>query len=572
MKFLYALIFLSVLSPGLFAQTEVTDNYPQDYFRNPLDIPISLAGNFAECRPNHFHTGLDLKTNEQENLKVYAAADGYVSRISISHSGYGNAIYITHPNGYATLYGHLNDFFPALQAYVIQQQYAQESWGVDLKLTANQFPVKKGQFIAFSGTTGGSTGPHLHFEIRDSKTQHVLNAALFGLPIKDDVPPVPKSIAVYNGGSVYEQEAQLFTLKKDGPDYTVAQPLNLSNTSNIRIAVKADDYMDGSSNTLGVYEMSLYLDDALQSSWRLNDIDFDENRYVNAFADFKLKEEGKGWYQTLFRTKGNQISNYTFLNAADGAIDIGYGQPHEVHIVLKDAAGNASDIRFTVTGSAINDEASSKANCTLWTAGKTNQLKTNTLLFRTDADALYDDICLKYSEQASAKNLSHIVQIQDTKVPLQSYATLSLKLNKLLPFALASKLVFIHHIKAAALPGNNPQDAAAAQYEKGWAKAEVRTFGNYYVAVDTVPPVIKSLQKTAVLTKAKNIRFTVTDNLTSVQSFRAELDGKWLRFVRSGDTYTYIFDDRCATGKHSLNITATDENDNKRIFRYNFTR
>lgn len=572
MKFLYALIFLSVLSPGLFAQTETTDNYPQDYFRNPLDIPISLAGNFAECRPNHFHTGLDLKTNEKENLKVYAAADGYVSRISISHSGYGNAIYITHPNGYATLYGHLNDFFPALQAYVVQQQYAQESWAVDLKLTANQFPVKKGQFIAFSGTTGGSTGPHLHFEIRDSKTQHVLNAALFGLPIKDDIPPVPKSIAIYSSGSVYEQEAQLYTLKKNGPDYTVAQPLNLSNTSNIRIAVKADDYMDGSSNTLGVYEMSLYLDDALQSSWRLNDIDFDENRYVNAFADFKLKEEGKGWYQTLFRTKGNQISNYTFLNDANGALDIGYGQPHEVHIVLSDATGNTSDIRFTVTGSVANDEVSSGENCTLWIAGKANELKTNTLLFRTDADALYDDICLKYSKQPSAKNLSHIVQIQDTKVPLQSYATLSLKLNKLLPFALASKLVFIHHIKAAALPGNNPQDAAAAQYEKGWAKAEVRTFGNYYVAVDTVPPVIKSLQKTTVLTKAKNIRFTVTDNLTSVQSFRAELDGKWLRFIRSGNTYTYTFDDRCAVGKHMLNITATDENDNKRTFRYNFTR
>jgi murein DD-endopeptidase MepM/ murein hydrolase activator NlpD len=570
MKFLYALILQSVLPASVFAQTQ--GNYPQNYFRNPLDIPIALAGNFAECRPNHFHTGLDLKTNEQENMKVYAAADGYVSRISISHSGYGNAIYITHPNGYATLYGHLNDFFPALQSYVVQQQYAQESWSVDLKLTANQFPVKKGQFIAFSGTTGGSTGPHVHFEIRDTKTQHVLNAALFGLPITDDTPPVPKSIAIYSGGSVYEQEAQLFTLKKDGSDYTIAQPLTLNNTSNIRIAVKADDYMNGSSNTLGVYEMSLYLDDALQSSWRLNDIDFDENRYVNAFADFKLKEEGKGWYQTLFRIKGNQISNYTFLNAADGALDIGYGQPHEVHIVLKDAAGNTSDIRFTIAGSATKNEASSEGNCTLWTAGKANELKTNTILFRTDKNALYDDICLRYSEQASAKYLSHIVQIQDTKVPLQSYANLSLKLNKLLPFALASKLVFIHHIKAAALPGNNPQDAAAASYEKGWAKAEVRTFGNYYVAVDTIPPIIKSLQKTTILTKAKNIRFTITDNLTSVQSFRAELNGKWLRFVRSGDTYTYIFDDRCAAGKHTLNITAMDENDNKRIFRYNFTR
>jgi hypothetical protein len=316
--------------------------------------------------------------------------------------------------------------------------------------------------------------------------------------------------------------------------------------------------------------MSLYLDDDLKSSWRLNDIDFDENRYVNAFADFKLKEENKGWYQTLFRVKGNKLSNYTFLNTENGAMDIDYFRPHEVVIHLKDAAGNTSFIRFKLD--YPNVDPAIKRNCTLWTAGEAHELKTNTLLFRTDADALYDDICLKYSEQPSAKYLSNIVQIQDTKVPLQTYATLSLKLNKLLPFALASKLVFVHHIKAAALPGNNPQDAAAAQYEHGWAKAEVRTFGNYYVAVDTVPPVIKSLQKTTVLTKAKSIRFTVTDNLTSVQSFRAELDGKWLRFVRSGNTYTYIFDGHCTTGKHSLDITATDENNNKRTFRYNFTK
>lgn len=555
----------------MFAQTAATeDNYPQGYFRNPLDIPISLAGNFAECRPNHFHTGLDLKTNEKENLKVYAAADGYISRISISHSGYGNALYITHPNGYTTLYGHLNDFYPALQQYLVQQQYAKESWNIELNLTANQFPVKKGQLIAFSGTTGGSTGPHLHFEIRNSQTEHVLNAALFGLPITDIVPPVPQSIALYNSSSVYEQEAQLFPVIKNGADYTTTQPVSV-NTGHIRIAVKADDYMNGSSNTLGVYEMSLYLDEVLQSSWRLNDIDFDENRYVNAFADFKLKEEKKGWYQTLFRTKGNQISNYTFLNAADGMLDISDGQPHEVHIVLKDAAGNTSDIRFTVRYSDNKDSIAAR-DCTLWQAGKANELKTKSLVFHTDNDALYDDICMKYSEQPSAKYLSHIVQIQDTKVPIQSYAQLSIKLNKLIPFALADKLVFVHHIKAAALPGNNPQDAAAARYEQGWAKAEVRTFGNYYVAIDTIPPVIKPLQKNTVLRKAKNIRFTVTDNLTAVQSFRAELDGKWLRFVRSGNTYTYIFDDHCTAGKHSLIIIATDENDNKRTFRYTFTR
>lgn len=567
MKFVFAITGLLVMA----GQAGAQENYPQGYFRNPLDIPITLAGNFAECRPNHFHTGLDLKTNEKENMKVYAAAEGYVSRIVISHSGYGNAIYITHPNSYTTLYGHLNDFYPALQQYMLQQQYAKESWNVDLKLSAGQFPVTKGQFIAFSGTTGGSTGPHVHFEIRDTKTQHVLNAALFGLPIKDDIPPVPKGIALYNEGSVYEQQAQLFSLKKNGNDYTTAKPLTV-NSGNVRIAVRADDYMNASSNTLGVYEMKLYLDDILQASWRLNDIDFDQNRYVNAFADFKLKEENKGWYQTLFRIKGNQISNYTFLNKANGALDISDERAHEVHITLSDALGNISDIRFMITGSANNASTTAGKNCTVWQAGKSNELKTNTLSFKADSDALYDDICLKYMEQASTKYNSHIVQIQDTKVPLQSNAELRIKLNKLMPFALASKLVFVHHIKAAALPGNNPQDAAAAEYKNGWVSALVRTFGNYYVTTDTIAPVIKSLQKTNVLSKAKSIRFTVTDNLTSVQSFRAELDGKWLRFVRSGNTYSYAFDEHCPAGKHTLNISVADENNNKRTFNYTFTR
>lgn len=569
MKFLYA--FTCLIFTGACLTAQAQDNYPQGYFRNPLNIPITLAGNFAECRPNHFHTGLDLKTAEKENMNVYAAAEGYVSRISISHSGYGNAVYITHPNGYTTLYGHLNDFFPALQEYVAGQQYQKESWAVDLNLTPGQFPVKKGQFIAFSGTTGGSTGPHVHFEIRDTKTEHVLNAALFGLPITDNIAPVPKSLALYTDGSVYEQTAQILPLKKVDKDYTTASPL-VPASSNLRIAVKADDYMNGSSNTLGVYAMELYMDDDLQASWKLDDIDFEENRYVNAFADFKLKEENKGWYQTLFRTKGNKISNYTFLNKNNGALDLSDGQIHDVHIVLKDAAGNASDIRFTVQQNDSLNNVASTPKCTLWKAGKVNEIKTSTLSFKAGSDALYDDICLKFSEQASAKYNSKIVQIQDTKVPLQSDVPLSIKLNRLVPFALANKLIFVHHIKAAALPGNNPQDAAAVQYKQGWATADVRTFGNYYVTLDTIAPVIKSLQKTAILTKAKSIRFTVTDNLTSVQKFRAELDGQWLRFVRAGNTYTYTFDDHCAPGKHELRITAADENNNERTFNYNFTR
>lgn len=542
-------------------------NYPQNYFRNPLDIPVKLAGNFAECRPNHFHTGLDLKTNEQENMNVYAAADGYVSRISISHSGYGNAIYITHPNGYTTLYGHLNDFFPALQTYIADQQYNKESWNLDINLSPQQFPVKKGQFIAYSGTTGGSTGPHLHFEIRDTRTEHVLNAALFGIDYTDDLAPIAKSIAIYMRGSVYEQNAKIYALKKVGNNYTVSKVINAAGGT-IRVAVKADDYMNGSPNTLGVYEMKLYMDDSLQAAWRLDDIDFDENRYVNAFADYKLKEESKGWYQTLFRTSGNKLSNYTYLNRHNGEIDISDGKQHKIRIELKDARGNKSVVQFKV----FSRTAIPVKNCNSWQPGLEHSINTKAISFQCNATALYDDICFSYSEQVSKKGISKAVQLMNTKVPLQNESILKVKLTKALPVNLKNKLVFIHHVKAAALPGNNPQDAAAAIYDNGWAKASIKTFGNYYVDIDTIAPTIKALQKEGDLTNAKTIRFTVTDNLTSVQQFRAELDGKWLRFVRAGDTYTYTFDEHCSPGDHNLVIKASDENNNERKLIFTFNR
>jgi hypothetical protein len=566
MKFCFTfLLCLFVPALAVLAQSD----YPQHYFRNPLDIPIKLAGNFAECRPNHFHTGLDLKTNEQENRKVYAAANGYVSRIAISASGYGNAIYITHPNGYTTVYGHLNDFFPALQAYMLQQQYNKEQWNIDIHLKPEQFPLKKGQLIAFSGTTGGSTGPHLHFEIRDTKTQHVLNAALFGFDYEDVLPPVAKSIAVYASGSVYEQNAQIYSLKKTGTDYTISQTIKVGDAMP-RIAVKADDYMNGSPNPLGVFEMKLYLDDSLQAAWKLNDIDFDENRYVNAFADYKLKEEGKGWYQTLFRTPGNRISNYTYLNQNEGALDLSDSKEHRVKISIKDALGNSSDIKFNMVSNTTT--TGKTGNCNLWATGKPNTLNTKTLSFQCDAAALYDNICFNYSEKETSKGYSKEVQLMSTKVPLQNSAKLSIKLNRLVPFSLVGKLVFVHHVKAAALPGNNPQDAAAATYENGWATAPVRTFGNYYVDIDTTAPAIKPLQQSGDFSKSGNIRFTVKDNLTSVTAFRAELDGKWLRFVRAEDTYTYTFDEHCPPGNHSLTVKATDENNNESNLIFTFTR
>src|SRR4051812_39094037 len=176
-KRLAVFAFLYFLTSSLNAQP-----YPQDYFRNPLNIPLQLVANFGEIRANHWHMGLDIRTQQKVNLPVYAAADGYVSRVSVEPGGFGQAIYINHPNGYTTVYGHLNSFFPALAAYVKEQQYAKESWAINLILTPDLFPVKKGMLIARSGSTGASEGPHVHFEIRDTKTENCLNPLLFNFP------------------------------------------------------------------------------------------------------------------------------------------------------------------------------------------------------------------------------------------------------------------------------------------------------------------------------------------------------------------------------------------------------
>ena len=566
------------------AQPKPAPEYPQDYFRNPLDVPIFLAGNFGECRPGHFHSGVDIKTQGKENLPVHAAADGYISRIKMEKGGFGHGLYITHPNGYTTLYAHLNDFAPDLQRHLRKEQYARKRWDVDLSFGPEQFPVKKGQLVAYSGNTGASTAPHLHFEIRNTKTEHPLNPELFGLPVVDNIAATPIDIALYDlGKSIYEQDAVIIPLKKDGNKYAPAKAANenlhLDNGTVITdyvvtgIGINVDDYMDGSDNTISFLTTRLYVDDSLQSEVLLDNVGYDETRYINAYTDFKTRTQKRKWIQCLFKLPGNHLDSiYRYLNSNMGGITltasgVGEQKPHEIRIVITDDKGNASTISFPIKMiMGPRHPNMEQGNTTKFAVGQQNSVNDPNVAFSLDAKQLYDDINFAFGKTPGA-GFSDKYQLHYPYVPLHHYFDLQIKPNKTVPLSLRNKVVMMYS-------DDKDDDGRAAVFsENGWYKARVRNFGKYWLDIDTTAPTVHGMQKNgANLAKAKQIAIEVKDAITSVKSYSGYIDGKWVCFEQHGNTCFYKFDEHCGKGKHKLVFKAEDENGNEVVYELTFTR
>ncbi len=569
--------YLTLFAFSGFATVATAQNikgYPQGYFRNPLDIPISLAGNFGECRPGHFHSGMDIKTQGKENFAVHAAADGYISRIKLEKGGFGHALYITHPNGYTTLYAHLNRFADPIQKYIVAQQYKTKSWLQDITCTPDQFPVKQGDQIALSGNTGNSYAPHLHFEIRNTKSEHPLNPQLFGFEIKDDIAPKPTQLALYDmSKGVYEQTPRMFPLTKKGDTYYTNQDTIIVNNDQIGVGVVVNDYMNGSDNTLNFYTAELNMEKTNFITITLDDIGYDETRYVNAFADYKSKKLTGEWVQCLFQMDGNRLDTiYDYTTqyrkyTERGKLEFSNNQiPKPVDIKLVDAAGNASTIFFYINYKPKEKE---KQDCSFentFTIFKEKDFGNPNISFTLPDDALYESLCLDFKQSPDANSYSDRFTIHKPYVPLHTYFLLRIKPNKAIPFKERYKIALIYNDGKA-------ETGSAAMYDNGWYKTKVRDFGEYRLVSDVTPPVITPDQpKGTDFSKTSRISFTVKDAITSVKSFSAEVDGQWLCFEQSGNTFFYDFDEHCPKGKNKLVITATDENSNEEKLTYTFTR
>jgi murein DD-endopeptidase MepM/ murein hydrolase activator NlpD len=556
--FLFAI--LMYLPASLSAQAE--RKYPQNYFRWPLNLKPEIVANFGELRPNHWHMGLDIRTNQKENQPVYAAAAGYISKIRIERSGFGQCIWINHPNGLTTLYAHLNSFFPALGNYITEQQYKLESWAVELEFPKEKFPVSKGQLIAYSGNTGGSQGPHLHFEIRDTKTEECFNPLLFGMPLKDNVPPTLLKLAMYDrSGSIYEEITHFFPLKKTDSGYIVLKtPVIKTGLNKLSFAIQAFDRMSGSKNEDGIYSAQLFFDEQPVIFFSLDSISYKETGYLNAHIDYKYRFNGGPFFQHLSQLPGDRSKVY-YPVSGDGVLDLTDTAVHPVRIEVKDAYDNTTQLSFFIQrNDDIEKPAKIQSKAQQFLPNYVNVLEKPGFEIYMPETCLYDTLRSYYnhSNTSSEYAVSAVHQVNDPSVPVQDDLTVRVKPDKTIPAEWRDKIVIQRSYR-------NDNNVRKAVWEGEWLSAKFSDFGNFQAFADIIPPTVNDPDSyregsgdTVDLSPAKRIVFQPGDNF-GVKSFRAELDGKWLRFTNDkGRSHIYIFDERCPYGIHELKVTVED--------------
>lgn len=531
-------------------------------YRNPLDIPILLSANCGELRGNHFHSGIDIKTQGVTGKSVYSIEDGYVSRISVSPSGYGLAIYVDHPStGHTSVYGHLQSYAPRIAEYVKRKQYEQENFRVDLKLDPSQFPLKKGDLIAYSGNTGSSGGPHVHFEIRETKSERVLDPLVYykGM-ISDNKSPDVRGISAYpvpgrgvvNGS--FLPLRQTITLLKNG-EYSSPKE-SIEAWGLVGFGVKSYDRMDGTTNIYGVKIVRLFIDGKQIFQSNTESFSFGETRMINTFTDFADWKNNKSFYMQSFVEPGNTLSFYSADNR--GYLNIDKEKTYDLRYELEDLYGNKTSYNFTIEGKKQNIPMPS--GCSLVMAwDEDNRYISDLFSLIIKKGNLYNDLCFTLSKKPSTEYYSSVYRVNNNPVPLDKSGEVRIKME-------SDPLTNKKQYGIVQLNGNQ-QSWIGGTYNDGIITANIRELGiSLAVGADTKAPIITPLLP-------KNweqqgiVKIKLTDDLSGIATFRGTIDGKYALFEHDvkSNIYSYKIDPvMLKKGKtHSLVFTATDGCGNK---------
>ncbi len=555
-------VFLLVFVLNLNAQ----NNYPQDYFDNPLEIPLILSGTFAELRSNHFHSGLDIKTQKRVGLKVKACADGFVSRIKISHYGYGKALYVTHPNGYTTVYAHLQKFAPEIEAYIKKQQYEKESYTIELFPSAETLPVTKNSLIAYSGNSGGSGGPHLHFEIRDKK-ERPINPMLFGIEIADTKMPYIKSIYAYPldensfvNNSNKKQKLRLIPLKNG--DYTVE---NIKAIGNIGFGIETNDRQSLSANSNGVYNISSFVNGAKNFELDFRRFSFSETKHINQLIDYEHYVSQKKRVQKLFKIN-NPLSIYKSLSN-NGIVKVEDSAYLVYKVRVADFKNNEAWVNLNIKGAKSIET-------------KTEKQKTTPYYIKTDqtTNLKEDNISVDFYTNTFYKNFYINFEVKNDTLTLHKN-TLAAKRKFKITYDISKyKEADITNLFIARLLGSKKHPVYTSTKREGKKLiAHTKTLGTFALATDSVPPSIKPInfKKGQWLSNYRYLKIKIDDGLSGISKYRATVNGKWILMEYDYKTKTLIHDFKdgiITDSKNNLKVIVTDNVGNNSTFETFFYR
>lgn len=544
-------------SSSIFRFRQKKFNYPKNYFRFPFDSAVLLSGSFGELRSNHFHAGLDIRTGGVQGWEVKAAGGGYVSRIKVSRSGYGKALYIAHPNGYTTVYGHLKEFKGAIADYVEKQQYKNKNYEIEAYPKAGELKVSKSDIVALSGNTGGSGGPHLHFEIRSSGSGETINPLHFGLKLKDNIKPR------FNGVIVYQYDPKTKTQKGN-------HPYKLFNRNKIvagatKMNLPPGDYAFGTHitdfgidrlNKLGVNYVWATANGKLLYEHQIDKLRFDQGRYINAHIDYYIKATLGVTYIRLFK-ENNPLSFYKLNN--NGILKAKQGESYEIKIYSKDFIGQLDSVKVNLeidtsySGIAFAGKGQS-GQSKFMSRSKKNSYTAKDFALDIPAGALYHNLNFYYKNLGGLHNsIGSVHQLHYSWVPLHKYMRASIKIPEWFKGD-PSKLVAASWNSYGKRPIYE-----GGSVSNGKVHFKTRSFGQYYITQDVKGPTIKPISY------SRNLKFRVNDNLSGVKHFTCSIDDQWvlLEYEPKSSLLFGRIPDWVKPGKHELKLVVKDDRNNQ---------
>lgn len=560
MKKIKVLFFLCYVS--LFAQEELPDNY----FSNPVKIPLVLSGNFGELRNNHFHSGLDIKTQQQSGIPIYAPADGFINRIKVSHFGYGKALYLKHPNGYQTVYAHLKKYGDTIQKFVKNAQYKKESYEIEIFPEANQLRVKKGDLIGYTGNSGSSDGPHLHFEIRD-KNSRPMNPLLFGIIIPDTKNPIATNLYAYplTKDSQINQSQNPIKIRlisqKDG-SYKAE---NITAFGKIGFGISTFDQQNGASNKNGVYEIDTFYNGKQNFKVVFEKFSFAETSYINRYIDYKYYKNNKIRIQKLFRESNNPLSIIKNENG-NGILDIQDRLNSTYLIKVRDFNKNTIFISIPIIGErpeTLTPEITNKTEDFIYTQEGSSITKGKFNIY-IPANSLYEDTYLDIDAKVDTLKLHKDV------IPLHKKLSISIDISNYNKTDIDK--LYIGRLNYKKIP----------YYIKTFRKgnkliAKTKKLGTFVLEVDTKNPEIKPINflNKKWISKNKTLKIKITDDLSGISSYRATINGQFIlmEYDYKKDVVTYDFKDQIISEvENNLKLIVIDNVGNNATFESTFYR